>query len=481
MKPASLPVQMKSPSHNKPWQPQSGNGEQFTGQNRQIILIGLMVPMMMVVLNFSVFSVALPQIRETFQIQADVVGWVVTIYTLPFMIAMPLYGRLGDELGKRRLFLIGIVTFLIGTIIAFSATDLRLFMLGRAIQGLGAAGGVPLSMAIISQIFPVGERGKAMGTWNSVGPLTGIAAPFMSGLLIDYIGWRTIFGPVILAALAAFWVIREQIPYRRVRPQSGILRTFDWGGVVMLSGAVTMLTFYLSSPSITGVAALRDWRLLASTLLLFGLLIYWERRQANPYVALNIFANKTFSRASFSVGIRMFTMSGIGFLMPLYLTDVHGFSASSTGVVLMIHAGAMLLTMRIGGQLADRWTSRWPVSIGMAVQVSTMMGFASLPDTATTGVVTTIIIIHGLGAGLSLAALHRASMGQIPQEEAGLAAGLYSMVRFTGTMLGPTVGGVVLQQGLDRSLLPIHAYQTVFWFIAGVAVLGVVSGLGLRE
>lgn len=480
MKPASLSTHVQSPPH-KPWQSQAGNGEQFTGQNKQIILIGLMVPMMMVVLNFSMIAVALPQIRETFQIQADVVGWVVTVYTLPFMIAMPLYGRLGDELGKRRLFLIGIIIFLIGTIISLSATDLRLFMLGRAIQGLGSASGVPLSMAIISQIFSIGERGKAMGTWNSVGPLTGIAAPLMGGLLIDYIGWRTIFGPVILSALVALWVIREQIPYRRVRPEAGILRTFDWGGVAILSIAVTMLTFYLSSPSISGVAALMDWRLLVITVLFFGLLIFWERRRASPYVALNVFANRTFSRASFSAGVRMFTMSGIGFLMPLYLTDIYGFSASSTGVVLMIHAGAMLVTMRVGGQLADRWNSRWPVSIGLTVQLSTMIGFALLPDTAVAWVVTTIIIIHGLGAGLSLAALHRASMGQIAQEEAGLAAGLYSMVRFTGTMLGPTMGGVVLQQGLDRSLLPIDAYQTVFWFIAGVAVLGVVSGLGLRE
>ena len=131
MKSASSTTPVQTPLQ-KSWQASPGTGEHFADENKQIILLGLMVPIMMVVLNFSMVAVALPNIRETFRIQADVVGWVVTVYTLPFMIAMPLYGRLGDELGKRRLFLIGITTFLVGTIVTLSASDLRLFMVGRA-------------------------------------------------------------------------------------------------------------------------------------------------------------------------------------------------------------------------------------------------------------------------------------------------------------------------------------------------------------
>jgi len=244
---------------------------------------------------------------------------------------------------------------------------------------------------------------------------------------------------------------------------------------------VTLLTFYLSSPTITRVATLRDGRLLGLTVLFFALFIGWEKRHSNPYVGLKIFASPTFSRASVGAGVRMFSMSGVGFLMPLYLTDVHLLSASAIGIVLMMHAGALLTTMRAGGQLADRWASRWPVTVGLLVQVGSMVSFSLMPATTPLWLVTAVVMIHGLGAGLSLAALHRASMGRIPQEQVGMAAGVYSMVRFTGTMLGPAVGGVLLQQGLDWSLPVVEAYQLVFWMIAGVAVLGVVAGFGLRE
>ena len=223
-------------------------------QNKQII-IGLMVPFMMVILDLTVFGVALPAVRDYFSIRADVVGWLVTAYTLPFMISMPLYGRLGDQLGKRRLLLVGITTFIFGTLITSISPDLRFLMAGRAIQGLGAASVVPLAIAIISEQFALSERGRALGLWNSIGPVTRIASPFLAGLLIDYLGWRVIFAPVLLVGGLSLWAVKTRIPQREAfqsaQVQFQVLRRFDWGGVILLVAAVTMLTFYLSSPAIT--------------------------------------------------------------------------------------------------------------------------------------------------------------------------------------------------------------------------------------
>ncbi len=449
--------------------------------NNQTILIGLMMPLMMLLLNFSMFGVALPAIRDTFGIQADMSAWLVTVYTLPFVIFMPLYGRLGDGLGKRQLFLIGIAIFLVGTTITLLAPNLRLLLLGRAIQGIGSAGITPLSIAVISELFPANERGQALGTWHSVGPLTSMAGPFLAGFLIDSWGWSAIFGLILLAGLMALFVVREQVPASQSKAEPGFLRSFDWGGVVLLGAATTMLVFYTSSRPITGVDALRDWRLLSLTLLFFGGFILWEKRQAAPFVDLSLFGHINFSRASLGAGIRMFAMSSTIFLIPLYLADIQGLNVVWIGLVIMLHAGALLATTRQGGQLADRWGGRWPVVIGLAMQGGFMLYFALLPGAASLGLVLVGLIGHGLGSGISQAALHRSAMSRIPQAQTGVAAGLYSMIRFGGIALGVALGGVLLQQGLDWSLDLVGAYKLVFCFIGGVALAGIAIGWGLQE
>jgi EmrB/QacA subfamily drug resistance transporter len=442
-----------------------------------------MIPVLMVVLNILMFAVALPTIRTNFDLQADVASWLATAYTAPFMIFMPLYGRLGDGMGKRRLLMIGVTIFLIGTAIALTASTLWLLFVGRVIQGMGAGGVHPGSMAIISDLFLAKERGKALGTWNTIGPIAGIVAPLLGGFIVDHLGWRIIFVPVILVGLLALLGVWRLVPgTNRDFVQSGFLTTFDWGGVGLLATATATLIFYLSSRPITGVPALQDWRLLGGSLLLFGGFIWWERRQTDPFLDLAILSTGDFSRAGLGVAVRMAVMSGIiGFLMPLYLDEVRGLSADRIGFFLTLHAIALLVTMRLGGQLADQGGSRWPVMSGAAGQVLSMAFFALLPQTATQAWIIGGLAMHGLAAGLSLAALHRASMGEIPPEQNGAAAGLYNMMRFGGSVVGIALAGVVLQQGLDWSVPTIEAYQAVFWFLTGVAALGVVIGWGLRQ
>jgi EmrB/QacA subfamily drug resistance transporter len=444
------------------------------------IIIGLMAPSAILGIYISMFSVAIPAIRTDFQVSADTAAWVATIYNLPFMMFMPLYGRLGDALGKRRLFMVGLGLFMAGTAMAGAAPNLAWLMAGRAIQGLGTAGFVPLAIAIITQRFPAAERGKVMGTWNSIIPLTGIVGPFLGGLLIDHIGWRAIFGPVVVLGLGALLMVRQKIPGRASLGQLDFLRRFDWGGVLLLALLSTSLLFYAASRPITGVASLADWRLLGLTLLLLALFLTWESRRPDPFVPLNLFRIGTFTLASLCAGIRMFTLGGVHFLVPLYLADVHQLSAASTGIVLTAHAIPLFLMLRLGGQVGDRWGSRWPVVISLLSQTLAMVFLALLPGQAAVWLVVLGVMAQSLGAGLSLAPLHAVSMADISAEQTGVAAGLYSMMRFAGTVFGTALSGVVLQQGLDRALPPLEAYQISFWFVAGVTVIGAVLGMRLK-
>ena len=446
------------------------------------MLVALMVPMLMMVLNMSMFSVSLPTLRQSFGLAADTTAWLLTAYALPMVIFMPLYGRLGDGLGKRRLFLIGIGTFLVGTVIVPFSSALWLVMVGRMIQGFGAASVNPLCIAIISERFLAAERGQALGTWNSAGPIAGIAGPLLGGFLIDYFGWRTIFAVIFIIAVAAFWAVKNYIPAgNRQFVNREYVGAFDWVGVVLLGVVVTGVVFFTSSRPITGVSALQDLRLLGVTVLFLMLFVLWEKRHSNPFVPLGMFGNKLFIVASVLSGVRMWTLVGAGFLDTLYLTDVWYLGATEVGSVKMLTAAGLLITMRLGGTLADRWGSRRPVMIGLAVQTVILLTLARVPDTAMLSVVVFLILLYGLGAGVSLAPMHRSAMRDVDPEQMGLASGLYGMIRFGGMVMGVALIGVVLDAGLAYFDLPLPAYQICYAFTAVVSLLGVFLASQLKE
>lgn len=461
--------------------PRAETAQKAAVSSRQawLILYALMIPSMIMPLSSSMSRVALPVLRDTFQMNADVVAWTSTAFTLPFMILMPVYGRLSDGVGRRRLILAGIAIFCVGSAMATFATNLVWLMAGRAVQGFGIAGMMPLGMAFISTIFRAEERGKALGTWSSVGPLTAALGPLVAGFLVDAWGWRAAFAPPLLIGLLALLAVRQWVPagLSTIRPK--FWRSFDWVGVLLLAGTLTALLFFLSSRPITGVAPLQDWRLAVALVGLLAAFLWWENRRALPFVSLGLFRHRNFSFASVCASIRMFVMGGASFLIPLYLVDIHDFSPSYLGLMLTINPGAMALMVRFGGLAADRWGSRWPVLVGLSGQALSVFLFSQTPASAPIAVVVGLLTLHGLSVGTMLAALHQAAMSETSQLEMGTAAGVYSMIRFVGVAIGTALAGVLLQNGLEQGLSEIEAYQQVFFFVCLAGLLGIAASFGL--
>lgn len=450
------------------------SAKQGIGDRRLVFF--LMAPTLLMVLTASSFGVALPAIRTHFAMGADAAAWMVTAYTLPFMMFMPLYGRLGDALGKRNLLVAGMGLFFAGTLLLFRAQRLPLFVAGRVIQGVGLAAVSPLSMAIISQRFPPHRRGQALGLWNSAGPLTGILAPLIAGLLIDAVGWRMTFLPLLIVAPLASAVIFWGIPSSGRTVRLSYLRRFDWPGVLLLAATLTLFVFFLSSRVITGVAPLHDMRLLTATLVAGVLLVVYEQRKADPFLNLGLFRTRSLRMASIIACTRMFAMSGINFLMPLFLADVHHLRASTIGLLVMLGATTLFITMYWGGRGADRGGTRRLITMGLGIQALALLSFGFLPAGAPIALIAAGLMLHGFGAGFPLAPLHRAAMSQVEAAQAGAAAGIYSMIRFSGTLLGATLGGVLLEQMLSNHVPPAGAYRTVFCVIAAAAVTGALLG-----
>jgi EmrB/QacA subfamily drug resistance transporter len=434
----------------------------------------------MSLLNHSMFSVALPAIRAAFDLQPDMVAWSVIALTLPYFMFMPLCGRLGDVMRKPPLLLAGMAVFTLGTVLATVTQSLVLLMIARVIQGTGAASFNPLGMAIISESFPPEEKGKALGTWQSMAPMAQIIGPVSAGFMIDHLGWRTIFVPIIVIGLIGLVIVALGTRGHGQR-QTVDLRFFDWTGVALLSWSAVLFIFFVSSRPITGRAPLTDLRLIVPSIVLFVLFLFHEKRHQSPLISLSLFRIRNFRIAFTCTGLRMFSIIGLGFLSPLYLADIKELSATVIGFSFLIHAAALLATTRLGGRVADLWGSRLPVVLGAGGQCSSMVCLALLPGEASLVWYACILIMHGLSAGLSLAALHRAALNRVPAQQIGVAAGLYSMGRFGVGMLGSALGGVILKIVLDRGFAAIQAYQSVFWFIAILCVVNALVGARLKQ
>lgn len=443
-------------------------------------LVGLMVAFFSLVLNLAMFSVALPAIRADFSLAADTASWVVLAYTIPFVVFMPFHGRLGDLLGPRRLLVIGTAIYAAGTAICMAAPGLGLLVVGRIVQGAGGASINPLSLAILSREFEPGGRGRAMGTWNAAGPFTGMVGPIIGGFLVEAFSWRAIFLPLLVAQLAACATLLIFVPAdpRSTGERPGI-RGFDWIGMVLTATVIVGFVLYLSSRPVTGRPPFTDWRLGLLFALVAVAWFVWERRRDVPFVAIDFFRRPQFAIASASVSARMILLGGLNFLVPLFAADVIGVPASQTGIMITLHAAALLVTMRIGGHLADHWDRRRSVLIGLGGQTLMFAALAFVP--ATSVVVTAIpLVLHGAFAGLSLASLHSVALREIPDEDRGIGAGTYSMSRFVGTLLGASVMGVVLETGLAAAQTTAAAYRTSFLVAAGMGLIGVLPAFGIR-
>ena len=446
------------------------------------LMLSMMTPQIVIIGFMMMFSVAVPLIRDQFDLDADVTAWLVIAYTLTYVTSLPLYGRLADDVGIRKLFLVGIGLFFIGTGLGSISKSFPTLLLSRAIQGLGSGGVSPLCMSVIYDRFSDGERGKAIGTWTAVGPLSGMIAPVVAGFLIVRFGWRSIYMPIIVLSAVALVVLRFTIPsFKGGTRLKTFLHSFDVPGFLLLSGTTVFLVCYASSRPVTGVAPFSDIRLLAGMAACLVCFILWERKCRSPFVDFKLFGDRAFVRACLSAGMRMVAMGGINLLFPLYLVDVHGKRASHIGTAIMLHGAAILTFSRLGGSLADRWNSRWPVIIGMSVQAIFLLAISMVRGSGSATLAIGLLIAHGLGAGLALAALHHSSMVRVPPDRRAAAAGLYNMMRFSGSLLGSALVGVILQAGLDLLESPVAAYQRAFWFLSVAALMGAAISLVIKD
>ncbi|MFC8434595.1 MFS transporter [Streptomyces sp. NPDC057253] len=424
-------------------------GEDHVSGNVLVSIGALLLGMLLAALDQTIVSTALPTIVSDLG-GMEHLSWVVTAYLLASTAATPLWGKLGDQYGRKRLFQTAIVIFLIGSALCGMAQDMPQLIAFRALQGLGGGGLMVLSMAIVGDLVPPRERGRYQGLFGAVFGATSVLGPLLGGLFTEHLSWRWVFYvnlPVGVVALAVIAVVLR-IPRRSAKHVIDYLGTFLIAAVatcLVLVASLGGTTWGWGSPQIVGLAVLGVVLALA--------FVAVERRAAEPVLPLKLFRIRTFALSaviSFIVGFAMF---GAMTYLPTFLQVVQGVSPTMSGVHMLPMVFGLLLSSTVSGQIVSR-TGRWKVFpvAGTAVTTLGLLLLHRLDENSSTWVMSVYFCVFGLGLGLVMQVLVLIVQNAVSYEDLGVATSGATFFRSIGASFGVAIFGTVFANRLGDKL-----------------------------
>ncbi|MFE7382299.1 DHA2 family efflux MFS transporter permease subunit [Streptomyces zhihengii] len=431
------------------------------GHSRRAVLVAigaLLLGMLLAALDQTIVATALPTIVSELG-GMDHLSWVVTAYLLASTAATPLWGKLGDQYGRKKLFQAAIVIFLIGSALCGMAQNMPQLIGFRALQGLGGGGLMVLSMAIVGDLVPPRERGRYQGLFGAVFGATSVLGPLLGGFFTEHLNWRWVFYINLPIGVVALLVIAAvlHIPVRSQR------HTIDYLGTFLIASVATCLVLVASlggttwawgSPQIIGLA------LLGAVLLVAFVAV--ERRAAEPVLPLKLFRIRTFSLVAVISFIIGFAMFGAMTYLPTFLQVVRDVSPTMSGVHMLPMVFGMLLTSTLSGQLVSR-TGRWKVFpiAGTAVTAIGLLLLHLLTENSSDWQLSLCFLVFGAGLGLVMQVLVLVVQNAVSYEDLGVATSGATFFRSIGASFGVAIFGTVFTNRLETKLTDALAGQQV--------------------
>jgi EmrB/QacA subfamily drug resistance transporter len=418
-----------------------------------IIFSALIAGMMLSSLDQTIVSTAMPTIVGQLG-GVEHQAWITTAYLLATTIVMPVYGKFGDVLGRRRLFLIAIALFTLASIGCAFAGDFWSFVVFRAMQGLGGGGLMILSQAIIADIVPASERGKYLGPLGGIFGLSAVAGPLLGGYFVDHLTWQWAFYiniPVGIAAFAIAW-------FTLTLPDKKATAPIDVLGVVLLSIATTCLIFFsdFGGDREYGWAAAETWLWGAGLVVAAGLFVWTEARAKDPIIPLSLFRNPIFVNATaigLTLGLGMF--AAIGFV-PTFLQMSSGTSAAVSGLLMLPMMVGLMGTSIWSGIAISRTGKykKYPI-LGVIVTIVAMVAMTTLAADTPLWLICVYLFLFGAGLGLIMQVVVLVVQNSVPAAEIGTATSTNNYFREVGASLGVAVFGTIFTNRLTENLTDV--------------------------
>jgi EmrB/QacA subfamily drug resistance transporter len=456
-------------------------------RRRWWVLALLATAQFVVVLDAAIVNVALPSIGRGLHFSQDSLSWVVNAYVLTFGGFLLLGGRAADLVGRRLVFIIGLIVFALASLAGGLAQSEGWLIAARAVQGLGAALVSPAALSIVTTTFTEGaDRNKALGVWGAVAGSGGAAGVLLGGILTSSLGWQWVLFVNTPIGIGAALLTPRLIAESRAEVEE---RRFDFAGAVTVTAGLSLLVYALVDAQKAGWGSFQTVGLLSLSVLLLAAFAVIEARGTSPLVPGRIFRLRTVTGANATglmIGASLFSMF---FFISLYMQQVLGYGALKAGISYLPLAGTIIIAAGVASQLVTRLGFKPVLLAGMALIAGGLVWFAQVPTHGSfAGNILGPSLIVALGLGFSFVPVTIAAVAGVPNEDAGLASGLINTSQQVGGALGLAVLATVANSRTSNVLASSHTtlkhaltegFQSAFLTGAGFALLGVLLGVVL--
>lgn len=454
-----------------------------TSISTRLFLLVVAASVFVSVLTGSMVNVVIPAIRAEFAASPAQVGWVITGFALAYAVSVPLYGRVSDLFGVRRVFTFGVLGFALGGLICAIAPSLSILILGRVVQAAGGAAVPALATVAVARVIPEGRRGAALGLVASSVGVGAAVGPVVGGVVGELIGWRSLFLGSLTLMLLLLPLSQRVLP--NIQTRGG---HFDlWGGV-LLGLAAGLFLFGITQGQTAGFATFTSWGNFVGAGVAMLAFIWRIRTASEPFVSPVLFRNRAYVTALIVGFFAMFANLAALVLVPLLVVEVNGLEPGQAGLVLTPGAVALALLSPFTGRLSDRVGVRLPLAFGLSLMALSALLLSSLAGASAFWVALGVL---GVSSGFAFiqSPANNAAAGALPAADVGAGLGLFSGAFFLGGGTGTALMGALLaarQEARSEALNPLYTlgsapFSDTFLALTAAPLIALVAVLGLRR